>query len=92
MSLQLLTTNRKEVSTESWLHFDSKNQEFIGVPLAEEVGREEYQLVSAYNLIIRNIVKDVYVCTMNLLLNYLIFRFVLTRAVSASSMGLRWWF
>jgi len=45
LSLQLLTMNRKELSSRSWLQFDSRNQEFVGVPLEEEVGREEYQLV-----------------------------------------------
>ena len=33
------------MSPEAWLQFDDKNQEFVGIPLEEEVGREEYQLV-----------------------------------------------
>ena len=37
LSLQLLTMNRKELSSRSWLRFDTKNQEFVGVPLEEEV-------------------------------------------------------
>ena len=37
LSLQLLTMNRKELSSRSWLQFDSRNQEFVGVPLEEEV-------------------------------------------------------
>jgi dystroglycan 1 len=37
--------NRKELSARSWLQFDSRNQEFVGVPSLLEVGREEYQLV-----------------------------------------------
>ncbi len=45
LSLQLLTMRRKELSASSWLQFDSRNQEFVGVPLEEEVGREKYQLV-----------------------------------------------
>ena len=45
MNLHLLTTNRRELSPEAWLQFDGKNQEFVGIPLEEEVGREEYQLV-----------------------------------------------
>ena len=45
MNLHLLTTNRRELSPEAWLQFDDKNQEFVGIPLEEEVGREEYQLV-----------------------------------------------
>jgi hypothetical protein len=43
--LNLLTTNRRELSPDAWLQFDEKNQEFVGIPLEEEVGREEYQLV-----------------------------------------------
>ena len=46
LNLHLLTTNRRELSPSAWLQFDSKNQEFVGIPLEEEVGREEYQLVS----------------------------------------------
>ena len=45
LNLHLLTTNRRELSPEAWLQFDGKNQEFVGIPLEEEVGREEYQLV-----------------------------------------------
>ena len=45
MNLNLLTTNRRELSPDAWLQFDAKNQEFVGIPLEEEVGREEYQLV-----------------------------------------------
>ena len=29
--------NRKELSSRSWLQFDARNQEFVGVPLEEEV-------------------------------------------------------
>jgi len=45
LNLNLLTTNRRELSPDAWLQFDEKNQEFVGIPLEEEVGREEYQLV-----------------------------------------------
>merc|ERR1719270_578519 len=45
LKLNLLTTNRRELSPDAWLQFDVKNQEFVGIPLEEEVGREEYQLV-----------------------------------------------
>ena len=45
LNLQLLTLSRLEVDTDNWLQFDVKNQEFIGVPLENDVGREEYQLV-----------------------------------------------
>ena len=46
MSLSLLTTNRRELAPDAWLQFDTRNQEFVGIPLEEEVGRTEYQLVS----------------------------------------------
>ncbi len=45
LSLQLLTINSEDLSPRSWLKFDQRNQEFYGVPLLEDVGREEYQLV-----------------------------------------------
>lgn len=49
LNLQLLTLSRLEVDTDNWLQFDVKNQEFIGVPLENDVGREEYQLVCSDN-------------------------------------------
>ena len=36
LDLQLLTTTRRELSPDAWLQFDGKNQEFVGIPLAEE--------------------------------------------------------
>ena len=45
LSLQLLTLGRLEGDSDNWLQFDTKNQEFVGVPLEGDVGREEYQLV-----------------------------------------------
>ena len=45
LNLHLLTTTRRELSPEAWLQFDGKNQEFVGIPLEEDVGRDEYQLV-----------------------------------------------
>ena len=45
LNLQLLTLSKLEVDTDNWLQFDVKNQEFVGVPLENDVGREEYQLV-----------------------------------------------
>ena len=45
MDLRLLTPNRRELSPDAWLQFDSRNQEFVGIPLEEEVGRSDYQLV-----------------------------------------------
>jgi len=49
LNLQLLTLSRLEVDSDNWLQFDVKNQEFIGVPLENDVGREEYQLVCSDN-------------------------------------------
>jgi len=49
LNLQLLTLARLEVDSDNWLQFDTKNQEFIGVPLENDVGREEYQLVCSDN-------------------------------------------
>merc|ERR1719410_1908991 len=49
LNLQLLTLTRLEVDSDNWLQFDTKNQEFIGVPLENDVGREEYQLVCSDN-------------------------------------------
>lgn len=51
LSLHLLTMSRRELSPKSWLKFDFKNQEFLGVPLEEEVGREEFQLVRQWTLL-----------------------------------------
>jgi len=48
LNLKLLTTNRRELSPDAWLQFDAKNQEFVGIPLEEEFGQEEYQLVCSY--------------------------------------------
>ena len=46
MTLRLLTGDRQEVSNASWLQFEPKNQEFIGLPMDEHVGRSFYHLVS----------------------------------------------
>jgi len=47
LDLSLLTKQRLEVTSDNWLQFDKKNQEFYGVPLEGDVGREAYQLVCA---------------------------------------------
>jgi len=47
LDLSLLTKQRLEVTSGNWLQFDKKNQEFYGVPLEGDVGREAYQLVCA---------------------------------------------
>jgi len=45
MNLILKTFDRQTLLPTSWLQFDVPNQEFYGVPLAKDVGNEEYQLV-----------------------------------------------
>ena len=47
LDLSLLTKQRLEVTSDNWLQFDKKNQEFYGVPLEGDVGHEAYQLVCA---------------------------------------------
>ncbi|XP_032681141.1 dystroglycan isoform X2 [Odontomachus brunneus] len=45
MKMSLLTIDRVPIPPHEWLQFDSKNQEFYGVPMRSDVGRKEYQLV-----------------------------------------------
>lgn len=45
MRMSLLTNDRKPIPPHNWLQFDMKNYEFYGVPLREDIGRKEYQLV-----------------------------------------------
>lgn len=45
MRMSLLTMDRTPIPAHEWLQFDSKNQEFYGVPMRSDVGRKEYQLV-----------------------------------------------
>jgi len=45
MKMSLLTIDRKPIPPHEWLQFDSKNQEFYGVPMSTDIGRKEYQLV-----------------------------------------------
>lgn len=46
LTLTLKTKEHKELSPRSWLQFDSKNQEFYGVPKTGDVGTEQYLLVA----------------------------------------------
>jgi neurexin len=46
LKLTLLTVDRSQVPVINWLQFDIKNQEFFGIPMKEDEGRKEYQLVS----------------------------------------------
>jgi len=41
-----MTIDRTQVPTNSWLQFDTKNQEFYGIPLWSDKNISEYQLVS----------------------------------------------
>ncbi|XP_025266247.1 dystroglycan isoform X2 [Camponotus floridanus] len=45
MKMSLLTIDRIPIPPHEWLQFDSKNQEFYGVPMRPDIGRKEYQLV-----------------------------------------------
>nr|CAD7455771.1 unnamed protein product [Timema tahoe] len=45
LKLSLLTMDRQTIPTDNWLQFDTKNQEFYGVPSEGDQGRREYQLV-----------------------------------------------
>lgn len=45
LRMSLLTIERTPIPAHEWLQFDSKNQEFYGVPMRSDVGRKEYQLV-----------------------------------------------
>jgi len=45
MNLILKTIDHHSLLPTSWLQFDVPNQEFYGVPLSNDVGNEEYQLV-----------------------------------------------
>ncbi|XP_058975907.1 uncharacterized protein LOC101889778 isoform X3 [Musca domestica] len=44
ITLSLKTKDHKELSPTHWLQFDSKNEEFYGIPKAADVGSEEYML------------------------------------------------
>lgn len=46
MKMSLFTSDRKSLGADYWLQFDSKNQEFYGIPLEEDLNQagKEYQL------------------------------------------------
>lgn len=46
LKLSLMTIDRTQVPSNSWLQFDAKNQEFYGIPLWGDKSFSEYQLVS----------------------------------------------
>ena len=53
LSLSLLTTNRRELSPDAWLQFDSKNQEFVGIPLEEEVTFDRIQSETEWKVFVQ---------------------------------------
>lgn len=46
LKLSLLSIERSKLDARHWLQFDSKNQEFYGVPKYADVGQKEYLLVA----------------------------------------------
>lgn len=46
LKLKLLTAERMELDPKYWLQFDSKNQEFYGIPKYGDAGQREYVLVA----------------------------------------------
>ena len=44
MRMFLKTMKREPIPPHEWLQFDTKNQEFYGVPMVSDIGRREYQL------------------------------------------------
>ncbi|XP_065370301.1 uncharacterized protein Dg isoform X4 [Calliphora vicina] len=46
LTLSLKTKEHKELGPRHWLQFDSKNEEFYGVPKSGDIGSEEYMLVA----------------------------------------------
>ncbi|XP_030373925.1 uncharacterized protein LOC115623622 isoform X2 [Scaptodrosophila lebanonensis] len=46
LTLTLKTKDHKELGTRHWLQFDSKNQEFYGIPKSGDLGSDEYLLVA----------------------------------------------
>lgn len=46
LTLTLKTKEHKELGTRHWLQFDSKNEEFYGIPKGGDIGSEEYLLVA----------------------------------------------
>ncbi|XP_049962600.1 dystroglycan 1 isoform X2 [Schistocerca serialis cubense] len=45
MHLTLLTLELNKISSDNWLQFDTKNQEFYGIPMPGDEGSKEYHLV-----------------------------------------------
>lgn len=46
LKLSLLTADRTQIDSRNWLQFDSKNDEFYGIPKPHDIGQREYLLVA----------------------------------------------
>lgn len=46
LTLTLKTKTHKDISPKNWLQFDSKNEEFYGIPKGGDYGSEEYLLMA----------------------------------------------
>ncbi|KAI8036285.1 hypothetical protein M5D96_010878 [Drosophila gunungcola] len=46
LTLTLKTRDHQELNPRHWLQFDSKNEEFFGIPKSGDIGSEEYLLVA----------------------------------------------
>lgn len=46
LSLSLLTSERAPLDPKNWLQFDSKNNEFYGIPKYPDIGQKEYLLIA----------------------------------------------
>ncbi|KPJ14742.1 Dystroglycan [Papilio machaon] len=64
LALSLRRADRSELATTHWLQFDPRNQEFYGLPAADDEGTVHYQLIaedsskkSAYDSLIVEVVK-----------------------------------
>nr|CAD7581644.1 unnamed protein product [Timema californicum] len=68
LKLSLLTMDRQTISPDNWLQFDTKNQEFYGVPSEGDQGRREYQLVTNICSSITSASSVIVLCTLPSLL------------------------
>ncbi|KAL7737620.1 hypothetical protein ACLKA6_007729 [Drosophila palustris] len=49
LTLSLKTKEHQDISPRNWMQFDSKNQEFYGIPKSTDIGTEEYLLIAEDN-------------------------------------------
>ncbi|XP_022912998.2 uncharacterized protein [Onthophagus taurus] len=45
LRMKLLTSDRQPLPFDNWLQFDDKNKEFYGIPMINDTGSREYQLI-----------------------------------------------